>query len=85
VVKTRMSKELCGIAWALLAGGVDNIIVSRWRVKSDKNADWMEAFYKAITSENLSPALAANEAIRKMIKSERSKPYFWAGPQVYGR
>jgi len=81
----RISNELLGIPWALLAGGVDHVILSRWEVQAASNADWMETFYKAIVSERVSPALAAAAAMRKMIESEQRDPHFWAGPQVLGR
>lgn len=84
-VKTRISNELFGISWALLAGGVDHVVLSRWRVQAASNADWMETFYQHLVSERTSPALAAAAAMRKMINSNRRDPYFWAGQQVFGR
>lgn len=84
-VKTRISNELLGMSWTLLVGGVDHVILSRWRVQSTSNADWMETFYGVLVSEGGSPALAATAAMRKMIKGDQSDPYFWAGQQVFGR
>lgn len=84
-VKTRISNELLGMSWTLLVGGVDHVILSRWRVQSTSNADWMETFYGVLVSEGGSPALAATAAMRKMIKGDHSDPYFWAGQQVFGR
>jgi CHAT domain-containing protein len=83
--KIRISNELFGIPWALLAGGVDHVVLSRWRVEAASNADWMETFYETVASERASPASAAAAAMRKMIKSNQRDPYFWAGPQVLGR
>jgi len=85
IVKTRISKEQFGISWALLAGGVDHVVLSRWRVNAASNAAWMETFYKSLVVEKMSPALAANAAMCRMIKSGRRHPYYWAGPQVFGR
>ena len=85
LVKTRISNEQFGISWALLAGGVDHLMLSRWRVNAASNATWMEAFYKSMVVEKMTPALAANTAMRKMIKSDKRHPYYWAGPQVFGR
>lgn len=84
-VGSRISNEVFGISWALLAGGVDYVLLSRWRVQSSSNADWMESFYSALVSERASPASAAAVAMRKMIGGGRRHPYFWAGPQVFGR
>jgi CHAT domain-containing protein len=83
--KIRISNELFGIPWALLAGGVNHVVLSRWRVEAANNADWMETFYETIVSERTSPAMAAAAAMRKMIKSNQRGPFFWAGPQVLGR
>ncbi len=85
LVKTRISNEQFGISWALLAGGADQVMLSRWRVKEESNAVWMEKFYKSLVVEKMSPALAANAAMRTMIKSDKRHPYYWAGPQVFGR
>jgi CHAT domain-containing protein/tetratricopeptide (TPR) repeat protein len=85
LVKTRISNEQFGISWALLAGGVDHLMLSRWRVNAVSNAIWMETFYKSMVVEKMSPALAANAAMRRMIKSDKGHPYYWAGPQVFGR
>jgi len=85
VVKTRISNEQFGISWALLAGGVDHVVLSRWRVNAASNAVWMEAFYKNLLGAKMSPALAANAARRRMLNSDKAHPYYWAGPQVFGR
>ncbi len=84
-VRTRISNEIFGFPWALLAGGVDQVVLSRWRVQSAENADWMAAFYAQLRASNRSPARAAAMAMRQMIDSGRRDPYFWAGPQVFGR
>lgn len=85
VVKTRISNEQFGISWALLAGGADHVVLSRWRVNEESNAAWMETFYKNLSAEKRSPSLAANAARRTMIQSDKPHPYYWAGPQVFGR
>jgi len=85
VVQTRISNEMFGISWALLAGGVDHVVLSRWRVNAQSNADWMETFYMFFASGSASPTLAVAEAMRTMIKSGQRDPFYWAGPQVFGR
>jgi CHAT domain-containing protein len=45
----------------------------------------METFYRSLLVEKMTPALAANAAMRRMINSETRHPYYWAGPQVFGR
>lgn len=85
MVNVRISNEVYGLSWAPLAGGVDHVLMSRWRVQSDSNADWMASFYDSLSSQKLSPGLAAATAMRGMIAGERSHPFYWAGPQVFGR
>ncbi len=84
-VHTRISNELFGFSWALLAGGVDSVVLSRWRVNEASNAGWMERFYQTLVAEQQSPATAAAATMRTMIKNGERNPYYWAGPQVFGR
>lgn len=85
MMNIRISNEVYGLSWAPLLGGVDHVLMSRWRVQSDSNADWMASFYASLASGTSSPALAAAAAMRAMIAGERSDPFYWAAPQVFGR
>lgn len=81
----RISNEVFGLPWAPLVGGAGQVVMSRWRVQSRSNAQWMGHFYRALQAGQ-SPALAAQRAMREMIESDgRDDPYLWAGPQVFGR
>lgn len=84
-VYTRISNEIFGIPWALLAGGADQVVLSRWRVKAASNADWMETFYTSLASGKKSPAFAAADAMRMAINNGQKNPYYWSAPQVYGK
>jgi CHAT domain-containing protein len=44
----------------------------------------MKSFYGEVAG-GASPAQAAAEAMRAMIKSEHRSPYYWAAMQVSGR
>lgn len=81
----RISNEVYGLSWAPLIGGVDHVVMSRWRVQGDSNADWMASFYRDLVAQKASPALAAAAAMRTMIAGEQRDPFYWAGPQVFGR
>jgi CHAT domain-containing protein len=83
-VGLRVSKEIYGFPWALLAGGVDAALVSRWLVDATSNGAWMREFYHAAAS-GLSPAQAAAEAMRRMRAAGTTHPRFWAAMQVTGR
>ena len=85
MMNRRISNEVYGLSWAPLVGGADHVLLSRWRVQSDSNADWMGRFYDNLASRKVSPALAAAAAMRGMIAGETSDPFYWAGPQVFGR
>lgn len=84
-MNVRISNEIYGLSWAPLAGGADAVVMSRWRVRATSSADWMQAFYEALAAGAQSPALAAAEAMRQMIREGASHPFYWAGPQVIGR
>jgi CHAT domain-containing protein len=79
----RISNEIHGFPWSLLVAGVDNVVVSRWRVEGRSNSDWMASFYGEL-SRRASPAGAAARAARVMIESGRRHPYYWAAMRVIG-
>jgi CHAT domain-containing protein len=83
-LQVRISNEIYGFPWALLAGGAENVVTSRWRVDGASNGRWMRTFYASIASGS-SPAQAAAAAVREMRKENGSHPYFWAAMQVNGR
>jgi hypothetical protein len=83
-IERRISNEIYGFPWALLAAGAENVVASRWRVNGASNSVWMGQFYGAI-SMGASPAEAAALATRFILKTERMKPYYWAAMQVIGR
>jgi CHAT domain-containing protein len=83
VVAVRISNEIYGFPWALLAGGAENVVTSRWRVDGTSNGKWMQSFYAAI-AQGSSPTEAAATAMRTMKEGEGS-PYFWAAMAVSGR
>ena len=81
---TRISNEIFGFPWALLAGGAEAAVVSRWQVNGSSNSAWMHDFYSALAS-GAPPSDAAAAAMRHMRASGRTHPYFWAAMQVIGR
>ena len=83
-VGTRISNEIFGFPWALLAGGAHAVVLSRWRVDADSNSVWMQVFYQAAARGD-SPAIAAAHAMRAMRKAGFGHPYHWAAMQVTGR
>jgi CHAT domain-containing protein len=85
MLSERISNELYGLAWAPLVGGVPRVILSRWRVQSQSNALWMEAFYRSLAVPGTSAAQASALAMRKLIgHGEYKHPFYWAAPQLFG-
>jgi CHAT domain-containing protein len=83
-VDARISGEIYGFPWALLAGGAEAAVLSRWDVNGDSNGKWMGVFYREVAS-GAPAAQAAAAAMRDMRKSGLTHPYYWAAMQVSGR
>lgn len=83
-LQRRISNEIYGFPWALLAAGAENIVASRWRVNGASNSQWMRFYYAAISS-GASPAEAGSAAMRSMLAKGQRRPYYWAAMQVIGR
>ena len=83
-VGIRLSNEIYGFPWALLAGGVDAAVVSRWQVQGASNESWMRLFYSAVMSGQ-SPAQAGAVAMRGLRAEGQTHPFYWAAMQVTGR
>ena len=80
----RISNEIFGFPWAVLAGGAEAAVLSRWRIDGSSNSEWMHDFYAAV-STGAAPSDAAATAMRHMRASGRTHPYYWAAMQVIGR
>ena len=72
-VGTRISGEIYGFSWALLAGGTAATVLSRWNVDGNSNSQWMGVFYRELGG-GASAALAAATAMREMRKAGRTHP-----------
>jgi CHAT domain/Transposase len=83
-VGTRLSNEIYGFPWVLLAGGVSAAVVSRWQILGTSNSEWMRLFYAAAKAGD-SPALAGAKAMRGLRAAGYTHPYYWAAMQVTGR
>jgi hypothetical protein len=83
-VGSRISGEIYGFPWALLAGGATATVLSRWDVNGESNGRWMGVFYRELVGGS-SAGLAAAEAMRQMRKAGAIHPYYWAAMQVSGR
>jgi CHAT domain-containing protein len=84
-MNVRISNEVYGLSWAPLVGGAEAVVMSRWRVQGSSSANWMADFYGRLAEGPGSPALAAAETMRRMIRDGQADPFYWAAPQVFGR
>ena len=78
------SREIYGFPWALMAGGAEATVLSRWDVNGESNGKWMGVFYREVAAGSPVP-LAAAAAMREMRKSGLTHPYYWAAMQASGR
>jgi CHAT domain-containing protein len=83
-VSARISGEIFGFPWALLAGGAESTVLSRWDVNGESNGKWIGVLYREVEG-GASISVAAAAAMREMRKSGRTHPYYWAAMQVSGR
>jgi CHAT domain-containing protein len=83
-VGARISGEIFGFPWALLVGGAESTVLSRWDVNGDSNGKWMGVFYRQVAN-GVPASEAAATASREMRKSGLTHPYNWAAMQVSGR
>ena len=83
-VESRISGEIFGFPWALMAGGAEATVLSRWDVNGESNGKWMGVFYREVAG-GAPVSLAAATATREMRKSGLTHPYYWAAMQVSGR
>jgi CHAT domain-containing protein len=83
-VGARISGEIYGFPWVLMAGGAEATVLSRWDVNGESNGKWMGVFYREVAAGSPVP-LAAAAAMREMRKSGLTHPYYWAAMQASGR
>ncbi len=49
-VGARISGEIYGFPWALIAGGAEAAVLSRWDVNGESNGRWMGVFYREVAA-----------------------------------
>ena len=69
---------------ALMAGGAEATVLSRWDVNGDSNGKWMGVFYREVAS-GAPASLAAATAMRGNAQGGPDPPYYWAAMQVTNR
>ncbi len=76
---------LVGLTRGFMYAGAARVIASLWQVDDAATAQLMGEFYKAMFSEDMSPAKALQTAQARMWQQSRwSSPYYWAAFTVQG-
>jgi CHAT domain-containing protein len=76
-----------GLAWSFQAANCPTVIASRWKVDDSETSVLMVKFYENLLATKATVAEALQKAEVSLIqsKSVRSKPYFWAAFDVFGK
>jgi CHAT domain-containing protein len=77
-------EDYATLAQAFLYAGARSVTATLWQIGDNGAALFAERFYARLTE--MSPADALAAAQREMARDPRySKPYYWAGYQVFGQ
>jgi CHAT domain-containing protein len=82
--RTLSGEGLVGFAWAFFQAGAQNVVTSLWDVNDRSTADLMDRFYGGVESGK-SYADALRDAKLQMLRSQYTKPFYWAPFQLYSR
>jgi CHAT domain-containing protein/Tfp pilus assembly protein PilF/ketosteroid isomerase-like protein len=80
---------MIGMSWALFVAGSPTVVVSRWKVDSDRTTELMIQFHQNLLRKRGNrPAMSKAEALRlaalKLRNSAYSHPVYWAGFVLIG-
>jgi CHAT domain-containing protein/Tfp pilus assembly protein PilF len=76
---------LVGLTQGFLYAGAGQVVASLWRVEDQATAELMSRFYRALLSENRTPAAALRLAQLAIRDDKRWRsPYYWSGFVLQG-
>jgi CHAT domain-containing protein len=80
---------MIGMSWAGFVAGSPTVVVSQWKVDSDRTAELMIQFHQnLLRKRGNQPAMTKAEALRsaalKLRHSRYSHPFYWAGFVLIG-
>jgi CHAT domain-containing protein len=80
---------MIGMSWALFVAGSPTVVVSQWKVDSDRTAELMIQFHQnLLRKRGNQPAMTKSEALRsaalKLRRGKYNHPFYWAGFVLIG-
>jgi CHAT domain-containing protein/Tfp pilus assembly protein PilF/ketosteroid isomerase-like protein len=81
---------MIGMSWALFVAGSPAVVVSQWKVDSDRTTELMIEFHQNLVRRNRggTPSITKAEALRaaalKLLRGNYSHPVYWAGFVLIG-
>ena len=80
---------MIGMSWALFVAGSPTVVVSQWKVDSDRTSELMIEFHRnLVRNGRRGAAMSKAEALRlaalKLRHGRYSHPFYWAGFVLIG-
>lgn len=77
---------MIGMSWALFVAGSPTVVVSQWKVDSDRTTELMIAFHQNLVrrKRGTTKAEALRAAALKLLQGKYSHPVYWAGFVLIG-
>ena len=75
---------MIGMSWALFVAGSPTVVVSQWKVDSDRTSELMIDFHRNLVRGRMSKAEALRLAALKLRNGRYNHPVYWAGFVLIG-
>ena len=80
---------MIGMSWALFVAGSPTVVVSQWKVDSDRTTELMIDFHQNLVrskrgKRSTTKAEALRAASLKLLKGKYNHPFYWAGFVLIG-
>ena len=80
---------MIGMSWALFVAGSPSVVVSQWKVDSERTTDLMIEFHQNLVHRNRgtrqsTKAEALRTAALKLLRVKYNDPFYWAGFVLIG-
>ena len=79
---------MIGMSWALFVAGSPAVVVSQWKVDSDRTTELMIDFHQNLVRKRGKQSITKAEALRaaslKLLQGRYNHPFYWAGFVLIG-